>query len=107
METFSVKADRRCQRGLHFVYAVPERTDLPRLERALVEAFDDRLLLSEEAWGQRRVRRLVLQFRFEVRLGARHRQISFLFRSTAPAEARAADQARFEITLSALLAEPT
>ena len=45
------------------------------------------------------MRRLVLQFRFEVRLGATEREVSLLYRATANEEARAADRARFEAVL--------
>ena len=38
MQTFSVRPDIRCQRGLHFVYVVPATTDLERLGFALAEA---------------------------------------------------------------------
>jgi hypothetical protein len=105
MHGFTMRPDDRCQRGLHLVYEVPAPLDLRRLEDALVRAFDDRLVRSEEAWGQRRVSRLVLQFRFEVRLGVRSHQISLLFRDVAPARERAADQARFEAVLAASLEE--
>lgn len=86
------------------MYTVPVALDVGRLEGALVEAFDDRLIRSEEPWGRLRVRRLVLQFRFEVRLGVRDDEISLLFRATSPAVSRAADQARFEAALTAACA---
>ena len=100
MERFSVRANRRCQRGLAFVYELTEAPDLERLEADLCHAFGDRLVRSEESWGARSVRRLVLQFRFEVRLGESDRAISFLYRSTANEEARAADRTRFEAVLA-------
>lgn len=100
MAVFSVRADRRCQRGLHFVYALEAPPDLARLEGALRAAFDDRLVGSVERWGARSISRLVLQFRFEVRLGTGDLELSFLHRATADAIARAADRKRFESVLT-------
>lgn len=105
MHGFTMRPDDRCQRGLHLIYEVTAPPDLRRLEDALVREFEDRLVRTEEAWGSRLVSRLVLQFRFEVRLGVRDHQISFLFRDVAPALSRAADQARFEAVLAASLEE--
>ena len=100
MERFSVRANRRCQRGLAFVYELTEAPDLARLEADLCRAFEDRLVRSEESWGTRSVRRLVLQFRFEIRLGESEREISLLYRSTANEAARTADRSRFEAVLT-------
>lgn len=100
MPVFSVRADRRCQRGLHLVYALEEPPDLPRLEAALRTAFEGRLVGSVERWGHRSVSRLVLQFRFEVRLGTADLELSFLHRATADAAARASDRRRFEDVLT-------
>lgn len=101
MVGFKVWPDKRCLRGLHWVYALDRCIDFAELERALLDAFDQKLVCSEENWGSRKVLRVVLQFRFEVRLGTRDREISLLFRETAPPHARMADRRHFEEVLSA------
>ena len=100
MDRFSVRANERCQRGLHFVYELEGTPDLAQLEVDLCRAFGDRLVRSCESWGARSVLRLVLQFRFEVRMGDSDREVSFMHRSTANEEARAADRTRFEAVLA-------
>jgi hypothetical protein len=97
---FTVRADPGCQRGLHLLYRVPSHTDLEQLQALLEQAHPGRLLVVDEPWGRRRVRRVVLQFRFEVRLGVRDDQISFFFRATSPAPARASDRTAFEAALT-------
>lgn len=101
---FTVRPDAGCQRGLHLVYEIPSATDTARLERELHATFGDRLVVAEERWGARVVRRIVLQFRFEVRLGTRDDRISFLFRSVSGPETRATDRAAFEAALRSAIA---
>lgn len=82
------------------MYGLAATPDLDRLEGALRAAFDDRLVGSVERWGTRSISRLVLQFRFEIRLGTGELELSFLHRATADADARAADRTRFERVLT-------
>lgn len=100
---FTVRPDERCQRGLHLVYRVLDGMELEpaAFESALARAYDDCLVTRSEVWGARTVRRLVLQFRFEVRLGARDGEVSFMFRATSPEESRRHDRAALEQALAA------
>lgn len=102
---FDVHADPRCLRGLRFVYAAPG-LDEDRLAARIRDAFPDHLVEGHESWGAVTVQRLIVQFRFELQLGARPGEIAFLHRVTATAAQRAADRARFEAELAAAL-EPS
>jgi hypothetical protein len=98
--TFHVRPDPRCLRGLHFVYDVPGLA-AARLVRGIRAAFPVDLLETTEPWGPVTVHRLVVQFRFEIQLGARRDEISFLHRVLASPAQRARDRAWFEATLIA------
>lgn len=102
---FTVRPDERCQRGLHLLYRVRDgmAVEADALERELLRAYGGRLVTGSEAWGARTVRRLVLQFRFEVRLGTRDGEVSFLFRATSPEESRRDDRAALERALAACI----
>jgi len=99
---FAVHADPRCLRGLLWVYAVPG-LDAGRLIAATRDAYPDRLVEGCERWGEVTVQRLIVQFRFELQLGARPGEVSFVHRVLASAEQRAADRAWFEAVLTATL----
>jgi hypothetical protein len=101
--TFTVRRAATCLRGLHYVYAAPVAPD--RLVAQLRAAFPHHLVEGEERWGDRIVRRLIVQFRFEVQIGTRAEEISFIHRVIANPEQRACDRARFESSLRAALAE--
>lgn len=100
---FTVRRAVTCLRGLHYVYTAPVAAD--RLIAQLRAAFPHHLVEGEERWGDRVVRRLIVQFRFEVQIGARAEEISFIHRVIASPEQRACDRARFESSLRAALAE--
>ena len=100
---FEARPDRRCQRGLAVTYSVDRAFDEARLARALQEAWDHSLVEGCERFGPRVVRRLVRQFCFEVRIGDRDREISFLHRALASAEQRADQTVIFESCLRAEL----
>lgn len=99
----AVRRATTCLRGLHYVYTAPVAPE--RLIGALRAAFPHHLVEGEERWGDRVVRRLIIQFRFEVQIGGRAEEISFIHRVTASPEQRADDRARFESCLRAALAE--
>jgi hypothetical protein len=103
--TFAVHADPCCLRGLRFVYAAPGLVE-DRLVARIRGAFPDHLLEGHERWGEITVQRLIVQFRFELQLGARPGEVALLHRVTATADQRAADRARFEAELAAAL-EPS
>ena len=100
---FTVRRATTCLRGLHYVYAARIAPD--RLVAELRAAFPRHLVEGEERWGERVVRRLIVQFRFEVQIGGRAEEISLIHRVTAAPEQRASDRARFESCLRAALAE--
>ncbi len=52
------------------------------------------------------MRRFVLQFRFEIRIGVEEDQVAFIHRVTAPPNARAFDRSWFERTLTQSLDPP-
>lgn len=101
--------DQRCQRGLAVTYLVKRAFDQQRLAQALQAAWGHQLVEATERWGTRSVVRLVRQFFFEVRLGARDGEIAFLHRAHASAEQRAHQLSVFEQCLQAeiVAAEPT
>lgn len=77
-------ADRRCQRGLRFNVALaPALAEVDRLHAALAATFPDAVQGSER-WGSRLVRRMILQFRVELRVGERDGQLAVLFRTCCP-----------------------
>lgn len=100
---FTVRRAASCLRGLHYVYTARVAPD--RLIAALRAAFPHHLVEGEERWGERVVRRLIVQFRFEVQIGARAGEVSFVHRVIATPEQRASDRARFESSLRAAMAE--
>lgn len=85
-------------------YSVEQAFDEERLAQSLQAAWDHALVQGCERWGARVVRRLVRQFCFEVRLGERDGEISFLHRALASAEQRAEQTRVFEGCLRAELA---
>ena len=102
---FDVHPDPCCLRGLHFVYVAPALAEPARLVARIREAYPRQLVEGCERWGDVVVQRLIVQFRFELRLGARPGEISFLHRVVASAEQRAHDRDQFEASLLAALAE--
>ena len=104
---FVARPDQRCQRGLHVLYQLARPVDERALAQALQSEHAGKLVESEERWGHRIVRRLVLQFRFEVRLGARDSELSFFHRAAASPDARAIHVATFERILRAQMSEVT
>jgi len=101
---FEARPDERCQRGLAVSYFVARGYDEERLRAALQAAWNHSLIEASETWGKRTVRRLVRQFRFEVRLGVRDGEISFLHRALASPEQRAAQSGVFESCLRTAIA---
>lgn len=99
---FTVRTDARCLRGLHYVYTAPVAA--APLIAELRAAFPRQLVEDTETWGARVVHRLIVQFRFEVQIGTRAGEISFIHRVIASPEQRASDRACFESTLRAALA---
>ncbi len=97
MPGFSSRQHSRCQRGLHWVYTLPGGSDLEGLGALLQSRWP--LVASEERWGSRRVWRLVYQFRFEIRLGTRDDELSFIHRACTPEELRRTQRAQFEALL--------
>lgn len=93
--------DKRCQRGLAVTYVVRGAFDEARLAQALQDAWGKQLVEATEHWGARSVRRLVRQFFFEIRLGARDGEIAFLHRAHSSPEDRAHQLAVFEQCLRA------
>lgn len=85
------------------LYTLARPVDEGALAQALQSEHAGRLVEGEERWGDRVVRRMVLQFRFEIRLGARAGEISFYHRAAASPESRASHQAMFERILRAQL----
>jgi hypothetical protein len=126
---FAVRPDGHCLRGLHFVYSVPaldgrDAADPPdspdavaargaaeRVTAGLVDrlrhAHPHHLVEDVEHWAERLVRRLIVQFRFEIQLGVRPGEISFIHRVLATPAQRAHDRAEFEAALAAAIAEET
>ena len=102
---FEVHPDARCLRGLHFVYVAPGLVDHDRLVERIRAAYPRQLVEGTERWGAVTVQRLIVQFRFELRLGIRPGEISFIHRVLATPEQRATDRDRFEASLLATLAE--
>lgn len=100
---FDARPDARCQRGLLVRYSVGGAFDEERLARALQSAWGESLIEGSERWGARSVHRLVRQFCFEVRIGEREGEISFLHRTLASAEQRADHTRVFEECLRAEL----
>jgi hypothetical protein len=100
---FDVRPDPHCLRGLHLLYSVP-RLAAERLVHDIRTAFPHHLFETSERWGPVTVHRLVFQFRFEIQLGARRDEISFLHRVLASPGQRARDRAWFEATLIAISA---
>jgi len=100
---FTVRADATCLRGLRYVYIAP--VVAARLIAGLRAAFPRQLVEGTEAWGERVVHRLIVQFRFEVQIGARAGEISLIHRVIANPEQRLGDRACFESTLRAALSE--
>lgn len=101
---FVARPDERCQRGLLVRYFVTGAFDEERLACALQRAWSEALVEGSERWGARTVRRLVRQFRFEVRLGERDGEISLLHRTMASPAQRADHTLVFETCLRAELA---
>jgi len=102
---FDVHPDPCCLRGLHFVYVAPALTELARLIDRIRDAYPHQLVEGCERWGDVVVQRLIVQFRFELRLGVRPGEISFLHRVVASPAQRALDREQFEASLLATLAE--
>lgn len=100
---FTVRADPRCLRGLHFLYRGEPSIHRESLAASLRGVFPGQLVEAEESWGERVVTRLVLQFRFEIRIGDRDQEVSFIHRATASPEQRTGDRARFEALLLGVL----
>jgi hypothetical protein len=91
-----LRADPRCQRGLRFTVALPTAGPDPdpdsdvaqdRLRAGLIAAFPE-AVVGEERWLARRIDRLIVQFRVELRLGERPGQLVVLFRRCCPESER-------------------
>lgn len=95
--------DRRCLRGLHVVYRYVGVLNDEVLKNELHAATSGHLIEAAELWGERRVTRLVLQFRFEVRVGARDNELSLCHRSMAQPAQRLISVQIFERALEAAL----
>jgi hypothetical protein len=94
-----LRADPRCQRGLRFTAELPATgPDQDALRAGLIAAFPE-AVVGEERWLERRIDRLIVQFRVELRLGERPGQLVVLFRRCCPEPER--EQLRERI-LSAL-----
>lgn len=102
---FEVRPDARCLRGLHFVYVAPTLISPARLIERVRQRYPHQLVEGYERWADVVVQRLIVQFRFELRLGQRPGEISFLHRALASPEQRAHDRAAFEASLLAAIAE--
>jgi hypothetical protein len=102
---FDVHPDPRCLRGLHFVYVAPALAEPARLIERIRARYPHQLVEGCERWGELVVQRLIVQFRFELRLGARPGEISLLHRVTASAAQRAHDRDQLEASLLDALAE--
>lgn len=98
--TFSVASDPSCLRGLRFVYTAPG-LDGDRVLAQLRTAYRGKLVEGHEQWGEVLVRRAIVQFRFEVQLGARPDELALIHRVSASPAQRATDRAILELALGA------
>lgn len=98
MSRFVAEVDTRCQRGMHIRYTVEE---VPAGFLDDVRArFGDRMLHRTEALGALLVHRVLLPFRFELKLGHRPGHISLILRFSSPDHQRQEDRAAFEDLLT-------
>ncbi|MCC6876449.1 MAG: hypothetical protein IT378_19250 [Sandaracinaceae bacterium] len=88
---------------MRFVYTTRSAVTAAALETALGPG----LVVAEEPWPGRTVTRLVLQFRFEVRIGERDGEIALMHRACASPAQRRDDRRRFEQALCSVLQEGT
>jgi len=102
---FEVRPDPRCLRGLHFVYVAPALTSPAHLIERVRQRYPDQLVEGVERWADTVIQRVIVQFRFELRLGTRPGEISFLHRAIASPAQRTHDRAAFEASLLAAIAE--
>lgn len=100
---FRSEVNKRCLRGLQWEYdiLVPWQADL--LIARLDAAFDGGLRHYQEDWGSFLVRRLVLKFQFEIRIGERSDGLTLIHRVNVDLPQRQANQAKLERQLQALL----
>lgn len=101
-EPFEMERDRRCQRGLRFIYRA--RFDPVALADALDAAYDGMVVRHVETLGAVRSERVIVQFRVEYRVGERPGEVSLTHRVSAAPEVRAASHRVLEDTLRRLAA---
>jgi hypothetical protein len=99
---FERRPDPRCQRGLRFDYLLEAPIAQSRLCEAVEPFFDGRMVRATENWATREVVRMVLQFRFEIRVGERDQQVSVLYRRCCPPAERENLRSRLEAALTLL-----
>lgn len=95
---FTIRPDKRCLRGLHFVCAFD--SDIDRLPDAIRSAYSGRLVEQDERRGSRVVLRMIFQFRFELQVDPLARTVDIIHRATAPAELRDLDRAALQTIFS-------
>jgi len=100
MAAFAVQVDKGCQRGLHLRYRLQEPSPSDALAAA-GQAFPE-AVGAVEAFGPRELRRLVVPFRFELRIGHAEGELSLLLRHSASPHQRHEDRQTIEALLSAL-----
>lgn len=99
---FERRPDPRCQRGLRFDYLLHRALSPEVLCEAVEPLFDGKMLRSTEDWGSRRVVRMVLQFRYEIRVGERDALLSVLYRHCCPQNERERLRSRLDFVLHSL-----
>jgi hypothetical protein len=91
---FRIRPDTRCQRGLRFSCTF-DRVPIGLVE-ALRAAFSGQLVEGVERLGSTEMHRLILQFRFELRVDLRRGAIDIQHRASATKAQIASDRALFE-----------
>ena len=88
----SIEKDQQCLRGLRYWFRVDWEYSVDRLVDSLQEAFSGRLLHLKERWGNLHIHILVLQFRFEIRVGGSGHDVDFNHRLTPKETQRERDR---------------
>jgi hypothetical protein len=89
-----------CLRRLSWIYRCPAEIDWSTFEERLQQTYEHRLVRAVEHWGPVVVKRYVLQFQVEFRLGQRPDEILLLHRVTATAAQRLENHRTLEALLS-------
>lgn len=104
MAEIEIRRNRACLRGLHYELRSGGVALNPELVCAQVLANAERgLVQAVETWGQRRVWRLIYQFRYELRAGVKPDCVEVLHRQCVSPEQRKVDRLWLARQLSAVL----